>query len=78
MSSPDPTRTPAERAASLADALAAVGVPVGVEVDGAVAVLVERSGRPRLDWPAVRADVVRLAQAHGFRAVALDLAPPTG
>ena len=67
----------AARAAALADALLATGVAVRIEVDGPVAVLVERPDAPAIDWPAVRAEVVRLAQAHGFRAVALDLARAT-
>ena len=82
MSSPepavDPPADPHERAARLGGALRAAGIPVHVEVDGAVAILVPRSGDASVRWASVRADVVRLAQAHGFRSVAVDLARPDG
>ena len=78
MSTTDRQGSPSERGARLADALEAIGVPVRVEVDGAVAVLVEPAHAGAIEWPRVRDAVVRLARAHGFRAVALDLARRAG
>ena len=78
MSSPEPAADAAERAARLAEALRAVGLRVDVEADGAVAVLVGARGSQPIDWAGMRAEVVRLAQTHGFRSVAVDIDPTTG
>lgn len=64
-------------AAALAAALERLGLPLSVEVDGALAVLVPRDGRA-VAFPTddVRVELVRAARAAGFASVALELPAP--
>ena len=69
--------SPTDAAAALRDALAARGLHVRVEGADSLAILVPPPGAA-LDWPAERHEIVRLARAHGFSHVALELPPPDG
>ncbi len=59
---------------ALRNALADRGVHAFVDADGTLAILRPFASMPPLDATA-RADLVRLAKAHGFTHVALELAP---
>ncbi len=63
---------PEGRVAALRETLAARGLRVDVEDHGGLAVLTP-SADASVDWPAVRAEVVRIARQHGFSHVALEL-----
>jgi hypothetical protein len=70
-----PAEVPDARA--LGAALAALGLPCDVEVSGSLAILVPRVGARWPDRP-LRLEVTRVARAHGFTHVALEVVSVTG
>ena len=64
-------------AAALASALAEAGLPCAIEARERLAVVVaDASGAAAMGSAAARELAVRLAAAHGFTHVALELPPP--